>query len=543
MAKPQYTLVDYVRWMGQLTFEEMPFCETDALVLCEVIYFDVFSTEDVQGKTLSELIRRAPVEDSNVVKCLGGGIQRHMDFIRAVENSRRFGMVTLQKYEETLDHIKSIQFAAAVFGYKDNWNFISYRGTDDTIAGWKEDFMIAFTRTPAQEMALDFAEKNIDEHLLNYVGGHSKGGNLAVYAAAMLPKKTQKSVTHIYDLDGPGFCGEVFDKSLLNHISFKTTMIIPKFSVIGKLFELEFPDTKIVTSNETAVMQHELLSWGVTQNGLDTVSENDPHAENINRIIDDWIENISQQDRKIFVNELFDVLASDGAKTMTDIMKKGSDGFEKILFQAVRSSRSTKKAAAALPEQALFGGTFRNLKQTKIWKTFAKYGLAQSIGMAATGVLFIYANENILNVASMIFITTLTLIQIGLTFKRLRESHWKIQSIRERLYLCIILSVLSISLLFKNEAMFIMGSMIFSISAFITAVYSGMKTADKKNPIFRRILSGIETVLCIIYGFSFLFIPQETVFAYSLSIGSLLIIDAAIRLLFAIWEMFNPQKH
>jgi len=537
MTKPEYTLIDYVRWMGNFSFEEKTFCETDALVLCDVVYFDVFSGQDAPGKTFHELIRRAPVEDSDIVKCLGGGSAKHVSFIREIEKSRRFGQVVLKGYSETLDHKKSIQFAAADFVYKDHWNFIAFRGTDDTIAGWKEDFMIAFTRTPAQEMALDFAKSYIDKSIKNYIGGHSKGGNLALYAASMLPEHLQEYVSRVYDLDGPGFCEEVFDLTALNRIREKTTFIIPEFSVIGRLFEPDFPDTKIAASNESAMMQHELLSWGVKSDGLDTVLENDPRAKNINKIIDDWVENISQEDRRIFVNELFDALEADGAKTMTDIMHKGLDGFEKILFQAAGSSRVTKKAAAALPEQALFGNTFREIKQTGFWKTIVKNGLAQAAAMMITGFLFIFASESILNVVSMVFITGLALLQAWLTYKRLKENHWKFNRVRDRLYLSIILIVLSIFLFVKDHAMFIMGSVIFSISAFVLAAYSGIKAADKVNPLFRRILSGAESILCIIYGISFMIIPQAAVFGYMLSIGYFLIGDALIRLLLSLIDM------
>ena len=374
MAKPEYNLVDYVRWMGDFSFEERPFCDTDALVLCDTVYFDLFSGQDARGRSFCELICRAPADDSGIVKCLGGGAEKHAAFIRAVENSRRFGPVVLKDYSETLDHEKSIQFAAADFAYKDLWNFIAFRGTDDTIAGWKEDFMIAFTKTPAQEKALDFAERHIDQNTKNFIGGHSKGGNLALYAASMLPESLQKYADRVYDLDGPGFCGEVFDLTALDSIREKTAFIIPEFSVIGKLFEPDLPDTRIVASDASAMMQHELLSWGVRSDGLDTVPENDPRAGNINRIIDEWLENISQDDRKTFVNELFDALEADGAKTMTELISKGLDGFEKILFRAAGTSRVTKKAAAALPEQALFGNSFREIKQTGFWKTLVKNG-------------------------------------------------------------------------------------------------------------------------------------------------------------------------
>ena len=542
MEKPTYTLIDYVKWIGDFTFEEFPFCETDALVLCDVIYFDIFNGINATEKSLAELIHKAPVEKSDIVKCLGGGVKRHVSFIRAVESSKRFGTISLQDYSETLDFSNSIQFAAAAFSYKSIWNFIAFRGTDDTIPGWKEDFMISFTKTNAQKLALDFAVKNIKSDVSNYLGGHSKGGNLAMYAAALLPEELLKNVAHIYDLDGPGFCDEIFDLSALDRIRAKTTCVIPEFSVIGKLFSPEFPDTRIVASDETSVMQHELLSWGVKGKELDTVPENDPRSKNINRIIDEWVENIPLDDRKTFVNELFDALASNKARTMTDIMKNGPDGFEEILLQVVGSSPVTKKTAAKLPEQALFGDIFKNLKITGFWNALSRFGIVQSVIMVIAGLMFIFASDNILNVASMMLITGLALTQLGLTFKRFRESHWKFTMVRDRFHLSIIMIVLSIFMLIKEQAMFLFGSIIFANAAFIIAVHSGTKAADKKNPVHLRILTGAESVLCLIYGVSFLIIPPSAVFGYSISIGNTLIADALIRLLFAIYDFLRRNK-
>lgn len=162
--------------------------------------------------------------------------------------------------------------------------------------------------------------------------------------------------------------------------------------------------------------------------------------------------------------------------------------------------------------------------------------------MLITGFLFLYASENILNVVSMVFITGLALLQTWLTYKQLKENNWKFTMVRDRLYLSIILIVLSIFLFVKDHAMFIMGSVIFSISAFVLATWLGMKAADKTTPFIRRILSGAESVLCIIYGISFMIIPQEAVFGYTLSIGYFLIGDALIRLLLFLFDTMKNQK-
>ena len=530
MAKPDYTLTDYVRWMGVFTFEEKSFCDADALVLCNVVYYEIFSSETSRGKTLRELIQSAPIQDASIVRRLGGGMEEHPLFIRAVAESRRFGEIRVKSYAETLDYEKSIQFAAVAFSCSNGFVFIAFRGTDDTIAGWKEDFMISFTKTTAQDMALDFVTANLAEEGGNYIGGHSKGGNLALYAASMLPDDLQNRLSQVYDLDGPGFCEEVFDTKALDKIQDKLIFIIPEFSIIGKLFEPDIHDKKIVASSETAIMQHELLSWGINENGLQTVPDNDPQAIEINHIIDDWVENIPQADRQIFVNELFDTLEEDGAKTISDLMNHGLDGFEELIFRATKTSETTKKTAAALPEQALFGNLLHELREKGFWKFIAANRLIHAVLLIACGCLVVYVPGSFLDSVTVILFAGLTVLQSVLTIRRLIENHWKLELVRERLQLCMGMIVLTLCLFIKR-ATFLFGSIIFMIAAFSVSLYSGLKAKDSNYPFPTRLLSALECLAGNVFGFTFLILPQENASAFSLSIGLCMIIDGFVRML------------
>lgn len=537
MVKPDYTLIDYVRWMGAFSFEEKPFCDADALVLCDVVYFEIFDSETSPEKTLRELIQSAPIHDASIVKRLGGGLEEHSVFIQTVSDSRRFGEIRLKSYAETLDYEKSIQFAAASFFYKGIFNFIAFRGTDDTIAGWKEDFMISFTKTTAQDMALDYAAANLVDGSANYIGGHSKGGNMALYAASMLPDELQNRLHHVFDLDGPGFCEEVFDIKALDRIQDKATFIIPEFSVIGKLFEPDIHNKKIVASSETAIMQHELLSWGTTERGLQIVPDNDPRAKEINRIIDEWVENIPQADRKVFVNELFDALEEDGAKTISDLINGGLDRFEKILFRAAGTSETTKRAAAALPEQALFGNLLRELREEGFWKYVSTNRVVQSVLLIILGFLYILVPESLHDLVTIFFFAGMTVLQIVVTIRRLIENQWRFDLVSERVQLSLILVVLTLCLFFKR-ATAMLGSALFLIVAFTISLYCGLKARDKEQPFHIRLLSLLECLAGNLFGFAYLIISQETVFAFSVSIGSCLIIDGAVRILFE-WLEFK----
>lgn len=536
--KPEYTLIDYVRWMGGFTFEEKPFCDADALVLCDVIYFEIFDSGTSPGKTLRELIGAAPIHDPSIVKRLGGGLEEHPVFIQAVAESRRFGEIRVGSYSETLDHEQSIQFAAAAFTYNKLLNFISFRGTDDTIAGWKEDFMIAFTKTTAQDMALEFTKANLIEGSKNYIGGHSKGGNLALYAASMLPGELQDRVTHVYDLDGPGFCKEVFDLKALDQIQDRTTFIIPEFSIIGKLFEPDIHDKKIAASNETAIMQHELLSWGTTGQGVETVPDNDPQAKEMNLIIAEWVESVPQDERRVFVNELFDALAEDGAKTMTDLMSDGLDGFEKILFRVTGTSEVTKKAAAALPEQALFGNLLREFREKGFFKFMATNKVVQALLLIVLGLLMVFIPENVFEWITLFIFAGLTAAQIVITVRRLIENNWDFTAASERLQFCLILIVLTLCLFIKRATM-MMGSVIFLIIAFMIALYSGLKARDSNNTLPIRVLSGAECITANIMAVVFLTVPEENIYVFSTAVGICLIASGLARIILQVVEYYR----
>lgn len=289
-------------------------------------------------------------------------------------------------------------------------------------------------------------------------------------------------------------------------------------------------------------MQHELLSWGVNEKGLERIQDNDPRAKNINHIIDEWVENISQNDRQIFVNELFDALEKDGAKTMTDLMSNGLDGFEEILFRVAGTSDSTKKAVASLPEQAFFGNLLQEFRGKGFLKFIATNRLVQSLLLAAAGILFIFASETILDVVSMIFFTGLTVLQIVFSTRRLIENRFKFELVKERIQFCMIMIVLTLCLYFKEQATFLMGSAIFAVTAFLISLHSGLKIKDRAFPLHRRLLSLLECCFSFIYGFAFLVIPQNTVLAFSVSIGFALIIDGLLRILFEILEFAHILK-
>lgn len=348
-------LAEYIRWLGRFSFDELPFMEADALILCVISYFDLTPALADGAKTVAECMER--FEDGFVRRQITGGDMGNSEIFRAAMESHRFGELTITEYEDILRPETPLQFAALTLRYGDRFGFIAFRGTDETIAGWREDFMISFTETEAQRLAAAYAERVIAGGGRYYIGGHSKGGNLALYAASRLSDGAWDRVERVYVLDGPGLCPEVMDTAVVRRIDPKTTRIIPEFSVVGRLFEPKVEDTRIVRSFASGILQHSLATWAVDHGGLALAPENDRRSVTMMHIMNRWIEGMSTEGRRAVTDDLFDALAAGGAVYLSDIAGSGPGGFEAVLVKMFHARPETKKLMLELP--ALAAATLR----------------------------------------------------------------------------------------------------------------------------------------------------------------------------------------
>ena len=364
------TLLDYVKWMGKYDFAACPLRDADVLVLCVVSYFDlapVFS----DGRSAAHLRECLEAAEKGEIKLqITGGDLGNRELFLAAVRSHRFGDLIVSDYTDILEKEQAVQFSAMTFHDSRNFHFIAYRGTDSSLAGWKENFMISFTRTRAQELAAQYAARLLEALPEDpgepswYIAGHSKGGNLALYAACQLSDEALGKVRRVYSLDGPGFCPEVTDPSLISRIDSVTTRIIPEFDFVGMLFEPKITDTRIVMSFRDGIVQHSLPSWLLDHGELTVCERNSPLSLRLNEVMDAWIESRSMEDRKSFVDELFDVLARDGVTDLSDLT---AQKFADVLMHLRDVSDSTKETLADLRRRALLGesarpgGIFENL--------------------------------------------------------------------------------------------------------------------------------------------------------------------------------------
>lgn len=351
-------LVDYVLWTGDMDFTQYPFRDADALVLCMLSYFDMkMLFEDGREEVL--LKKLLPhIEYGSSLPQLTGPDGGSSDIAKAACRSKRFGELSVRNHADLLQTDPPLQFAAMTFHDGHGMDFLAFRGTDSSLAGWKEDCMIAFTETDAQRMAAAYAKSVLPTAEKWIVGGHSKGANQAIYAAARLDDEELARIRRIYMLDGPGFCPEIIDEGRMTRIEPLVTAVIPEFDMIGQLFEPAVTDVRVIKSaNPEGLGQHALASWLVDHGNLSSgrLSE---RADRMMKVVGDWIADMSMDERKIFVGELFDALGAGGTRNLSEITP---ERFGAVLIELNRSSKVTKKIFADLPKK-LIGDLFRDVK-------------------------------------------------------------------------------------------------------------------------------------------------------------------------------------
>ena len=325
-------ILDYFNWRGDLTFEQDPFNDVDAAIMAQLSYLNFDSIVPANPelgmplKIVWDKFRSAPDYEN---RCdLGMVINRKtVDVLEAAAKSKRFGSLVMCGYSNKIDFSNEEQFSAVTFLLntkgkfsKSSDPFIVYRGTDDTIVGWKEDFNLALnTGVPSQQDAVDYANhiaKKCKGKLR--IAGHSKGGNLAVYAGSFINKSFRKRLVEIYNFDGPGFTSQVMDTPEYKAAMPKINSWFPHFSVVGMFFE-HLDRYTVVESVQHGIMQHDLMSWQILGKDFVTADELDAKSLSLNTSINAWLKPISEDKRAKIIDSVFSVLEATGASTNSEI--------------------------------------------------------------------------------------------------------------------------------------------------------------------------------------------------------------------------------
>lgn len=380
---------DYLDWRGDLPFSRDPFNEVDNLILSFLAYVDYEGTRlapitlpVISEPKLPAIPKEAkkapnppeePVRVDTYVDHLEGDesyalrdvasdyfdmyteeeiIARNTTYrmsgilLRHAAQSVRYRDVRIRDYLNVIDTETEEQISAVTFVLPGNVYYIAFRGTDNTLVGWKEDFKLSYRdETEGQRRALQYVNGFMERvrpeqeelrkgyirmpRLRLMIGGHSKGGNFAVYTGCFSDPAVRKKIIKIYSNDGPGFREEIINSREYKKMLPKVVSIVPEESFVSTLLSSDY-DTKVIKSDEKGFMQHAPMSWQIKGNAF-VASERGQGSIMLERTVTEWLGGLSDEDKEIFTDLLFDLLDRSGARTLDEISLKNASILPAIL--------------------------------------------------------------------------------------------------------------------------------------------------------------------------------------------------------------------
>ncbi len=318
-------MMDYLLWRGDLTFEQAEFNEVDNLIFSELVYVDfrdivpvVGANETISLKEASDIFFEHHTDEEIEAKVSSTKMAAFL--MREMAKTTRFKDIKLSNYIDDIDLKEQSQFCAMTIKLDDGSLFVSYSGTDNTIVGWKENFNMSFLeQTPGQIKAVEYLNEVVPSRQKKIrIGGHSKGGNLAVYASVYCRESIQKRILAIYSNDGPGFAEGMIRSEAYHKMLPKIHTIIPESSIVGMLLEHE-EEYKVVESSQTGPMQHDAMSWEVLGTSFVHVKSVTEQSVLLDKTLKAWIRQMDGKEREKFVDTLFGILEDGEIRTIDDL--------------------------------------------------------------------------------------------------------------------------------------------------------------------------------------------------------------------------------
>lgn len=316
-------IFDYLDWRADIPFETDPFNYVDNLVLSELAYAklsDVLTNENLV-LSIEELTHRFfSLHSIEEIEKGEGYTARAPLLLLKMAHSRRYGGTKVFAHIDILKPEKTEQMSAVSFLLPDHTVYAAFRGTDSTIAAWKEDFTLSYLdSTPGQKRAAEYLDRRFSGGTLPLrIGGHSKGGNFAVYAAVKADEAVRRRIIQVFSNDGPGFRDAFIESEAYQNTLPKIISIIPESSMIGMCMENEY-DHLIVRSDNSGIEQHDALSWQVMRNHFVKAEKRSQESYFFDRTIRRWIEGIPDEERKRFIDSLFSFYEATGKQTMNEV--------------------------------------------------------------------------------------------------------------------------------------------------------------------------------------------------------------------------------
>lgn len=345
-------MIDYLKWRGDLSFEQSSFGEVDNLIASYLAYVNLDGIAPEPGE---DAVTVKEVSDRFFNKYTEKELKADKSFVRlapyllkAMAESRRFADALVQNYVNIINEEIEMQFSALELVLGDGTSYIAFRGTDDTIVGWKEDFHLSNGVVPAEVESVEYLNRTgrACERPLR-VGGHSKGGNLSVYGAAGCEDSVKEKIIEVYSNDGPGFSVEFLEDEGLKKILPKIQRFVPVCSTIGMLLN-HIVEPVVIRSSQKGIVQHDGFSWEVMGTGFIKADNLGKKTQLLNDALRQWICDMDAKQRSAVIEDFFSVVEAAGAKTLTELQGGGLKSARAMLGQLEKLSPQTRTSVERL---------------------------------------------------------------------------------------------------------------------------------------------------------------------------------------------------
>lgn len=372
-SSEEATMTDYLA-NCQSDFDTVAFNPVDSLVVSSLSYlnFDSYKFESVFGRepvALIDILRFTDFHELTRGSWMEGA-DDVADMLNALSRSRRYKDISVCFFSnETSDNIEK-QFSATTFLLDGKRAYIAFRGTDGTLTGWKEDFNLSFRSViPSQTTAclyLSGVLSALPSDLTVYTGGHSKGGNLAEYAALSIDDGQFARLAKVFNHDGPSFLQDPSPRINTEGFQRKLHKTVPESSIFGLILENR-DDFHVVQSTASLVFQHNPLSWIVSGNDFLYQESLNRSAQVFDQTLDRWLNSCTAQQRELFIDTVFDLLTINQAKSWNDFQDGLLGNIAAIVYNGAKLDSETKE---------IILHTFGNLRESAneiVREQMAKY--------------------------------------------------------------------------------------------------------------------------------------------------------------------------
>ena len=357
---------DYLRWRGDIPVSyKYKFNEIDSMILARFSYLRFDKIKMKKEETIESISKKMKKLDNEEFRYNGD-----KELITYLGESNRFKNMIVTDYIQNNESELEQQFGAITVHISNKEMYISYIGTDSTIYGWKEDFNMAFMDTvPCQILGAKYVNRIAHKYPSKRIriGGHSKGGNVAIYSALEASVDVQNRIIKIYNYDGPGFNKKVVEKYRANKLTKKIETYIPQDSIIGRIMTHKEKCT-VVLSTEKGIYQHDIYSWQIVKDDLIKAEALTDSSEIIKATLNDWLSNTTIAQRKIFFDGIFELFYATNADSFSEISQELSKNMLKILNAYKEISEEDKKEMFAMLK--IFGKAYVKIVKKKKTEKF-----------------------------------------------------------------------------------------------------------------------------------------------------------------------------